>query len=105
MKKRPAQETAVSNRPKAARAGAIQDDDKDKSNVLMIQGIPEDYDETAMSAIFGRVAGFKEYHAVPFRKGLGFVHYETEDGAAAAKAQLSSIKLGGSEITITYRKA
>ncbi|KAF2148917.1 RNA-binding domain-containing protein [Myriangium duriaei CBS 260.36] len=104
-KKRPAQETAVSNRPKAPRAGAAQDDDAEKSNVLIVQGIPEGYDETAMSAIFGRIPGFKEYLPVPHRNGLGFVHYDTVDGAAAAKAQLSSIKLGGSEITITYRQA
>lgn len=80
-------------------------DDGPPSSVLIVQGIPEDYDDNAMSAVFGRLPGFKEFHSVPGRKGLGFAHYETVDAASRARSSLAALELGGSRMTITYRKA
>ncbi|GAM90208.1 hypothetical protein ANO11243_082490 [Dothideomycetidae sp. 11243] len=104
-KKRSATEAAGPNKSKMARSGPVSIDDSMPSSVLVVQGIPDDYDENAMSAIFGRYPDFKEFHAVPHRKGLGFAHYETIEGATHARQQVAGISLGESKITITYRKA
>lgn len=104
-KKRPAAEApAAANKAKVPRPAAV-DDTNPPHKVLIVEGIPEDYDEEAMVAIFNRFTSFKEYHAVAFRKGLGFAHFEDVAGATAAKTQLSALSLGGSQLTVTYQKA
>lgn len=101
-KKRPAADAATASKPKAPRLGA---GDGPPSSVLIVQGIPDDYDDTAMSAIFGRLAEFKEFHSVPGRKGLGFAHYETVEAATRARSNLANLELAGSKLIITFRKA
>lgn len=72
------------------------------NNVLMVQNAP--YDTEQMTALFARFATFKEYNEVPFRDGLGFVHFEEEAGAIDAKNALHNAELGGKKMSVTYRR-
>lgn len=103
-KKRPAEESTGPPAKAPRTAGQVPDEYLPPNNVLMVQDVPEAYGVEAMTAIFGRFATFKEYNEVPFRPGLGFVHYETEEGAISAKNATHGIELEGKSIRVTYRR-
>ncbi|KAL1304243.1 hypothetical protein AAFC00_000660 [Neodothiora populina] len=101
--------------PKAARgaglkgasgpgAGVVPDEYLPPNKILFIRQVPEDYDVSALTAIFSRFAGFKEVRTVPGRKGIAFVEYEGEDGAISAKEATAGMTLGDSSIRVTFQR-
>ncbi|PNS18667.1 hypothetical protein CAC42_5206 [Sphaceloma murrayae] len=103
-KKRPAPDQLESEKPKQARVGQVPDEHLPPNTTLMVSGVPEGYNVEAMTAIFARFPEFKEYLEVPFRPGLGFVHYTDLSGAIMAKNATANMQLGDSKIKVTYQR-
>lgn len=82
----------------------VPDEHLPPNTTLMVSGVPSDYSVEALSAIFSRFPDFKEYLEVPFRPGLGFVHYNDLSGAIMAKNATSNMQLGESKIKVTYQR-
>ncbi|KAL1955207.1 hypothetical protein VTO42DRAFT_8919 [Malbranchea cinnamomea] len=87
-------------------APVIPDEYLPPNKILFLRDLPDNYDEAALSAIFGRFEGFKEVRLVPGRKGIAFVEYENESGAISAKEATSGMPLGdnGKPIRVTYQR-
>ena len=89
-----------------AAAAVIPDEYLPPNKILFLRELPDNYDEAALSAIFGRFEGFQEVRLVPGRKGIAFVEYENESGAISAKEATSGMVLGenGKPIRVTYQR-
>lgn len=58
-----------------------------------------------LEMLFQQFPGFKEVRLVPSRPGIGFVEYETDLQAGAAKNQLNGFKIQPTHaITVTFAK-
>ncbi|KAI9725235.1 MAG: hypothetical protein M1828_003416 [Chrysothrix sp. TS-e1954] len=87
-------------------AAVVPDEYLPPNKILFVQGVPDEYDVDALSAIFGRFDGFKEVRMVPGRKGLAFVEYDAETGAISAKENTAGMGLGneGKPIKVTFQR-
>ena len=90
----------------ASRAGIVPDEYLPPNRILFLQNLPEDYDDEALSAIFGRFEGFKEVRVPPGNRGIGFVEYEAEAGAITAKEHTAGMSLGAkpNQIKVTFQR-
>ena len=74
------------------------------NKILFLRELPDDANEEALAAIFGRFEGFQEIRMVPGRKGIAFVEYQEESGAISAKEATSGMTMGDKAIRVTYQR-
>lgn len=73
------------------------------NKVLFLQELPTEVTQNAVEAIFKKFAGFVEVRLMAVRR-LGFVEFERDEDAIAAKEATSGLVLDGSSVRITYAK-
>jgi len=87
-------------------AGGIPDEFLPPNKDLLVRNLPEEYDGEAFTTLFDHFEGFKGANYVAGRN-LGFVYFETEAHAIAAKERTANMPVGdeGKPIMVTYAKA
>ncbi|VDN16520.1 unnamed protein product [Dibothriocephalus latus] len=73
------------------------------NRVLFVSNLPEETTDAMLTMLFSQFSGFQEARRAV--GGIGFVEYETENQATAAKAAYNEFKLTPTHaMTITYAK-
>ncbi len=73
------------------------------NKVLFLQELPSGVTQSAVEAVFKKFTGFVEVRLMAVRR-LGFVEFERDEDAVAAKEATSGLILDGSPVRITYAK-
>jgi RNA recognition motif-containing protein len=73
------------------------------NKVLFLQELPAGVTQSAVETVFKKFSGFVEVRLMAVRR-LGFVEFERDEDAVAAKEATSGLVLDGSAVRITYAK-
>ncbi|KAF5099397.1 hypothetical protein D0Z00_001676 [Geotrichum galactomycetum] len=73
------------------------------NKVLFLQELPAGVTQSAVETVFKKFTGFVEVRLMAVRR-LGFVEFERDEDAVAAKEATSGLVLDGSAVRITYAK-
>lgn len=75
------------------------------NSILFLEGLPDETTDGMLEMLFQQFPGFREVRLVPSRPGIGFVEYDNEMQAAAAKNQLNGFKIQATDpIKVTFAK-
>eukprot|EP01135_Chromosphaera_perkinsii_P005503 Nk52_evm52s352 gene=Nk52_evmTU52s352 len=76
-----------------------------RHEILFVENISEEFNESMLSELFKQFPGFKEARSVPGRGDIAFVEFELEQQAADAKTGLQGFKIGpANELRISFSK-
>ncbi|KAK9469190.1 hypothetical protein V1512DRAFT_231331 [Lipomyces arxii] len=112
--KRKAEEEAAAKKKKrsggalasgrAKRPAGIPDELLPPNKILFLQNLPDTITANQLTEAFEKFPGFFEVRLVPGRKGIGFVEYEADENAIAAKAGTTSLLFDEKKPKITYAR-
>jgi len=75
------------------------------NNMLFVENLPPECDETALTALFVQFPGFREAKLVPAHQGLAFVEFDSEITAGVALTALNGFKVDSTHpMRVTYAK-
>ncbi|KAK9461975.1 uncharacterized protein V1516DRAFT_673423 [Lipomyces oligophaga] len=103
LKKRKRHGGALAN-ARASKRTAIADELLPPNKILFLQNLPDEITSEQLISAFEPFPGFIEVRLVPGRKGIGFVEYEQDENAVAAKEGTVDLRFGDLTPKITYAR-
>ena len=85
-------DTESQQQAKRHKAESEQDDGAAPSKMLLVTGLPDEYTEAMLAALFSQIAGFVTAKLVPAVKGMAVVEYDNEVVASVAKERLRGFR-------------